>query len=125
MKKSEMPFSLRARGSSFNYAFEGVVAFFRQEHNARIHLAATLIVVILSILLPVSKLEIAVLAIAVAFVWTAEIFNTAIEKAMDLISTVKDSRIKVIKDLAAAAVLIAAIAALLTGCIIFIPKLLP
>lgn len=117
-------FSLRARGKSFRYAFDGIKAFFNEEHNARIHLAATIIVIILSIVLPVTIIEIIVLVLSIGFVWVAEIFNTTIEKAMDFVSTESDSRIKVIKDLSAAAVLVAAAAALVTGCLIFIPKIL-
>ncbi len=123
-QKRNIPFSLRARGQSFKYAFEGIKAFFKEEHNARIHLAATVMVVILSIALPVTIIEIIALTLSIGFVWVAEIFNTAIEKAMDFMSTESDSRIKVIKDLSAAAVLVAAAVALVTGCLIFIPKIL-
>ena len=60
-----------------------------------------------------------------AMVWMAELFNTAIEKTMDFISKEAHPQIKLVKDLAAAAVLIAAIAAVLVGALIFIPKLFP
>lgn len=122
-QKKNIPFSLRARGESFNYAFKGVVTFFQQQHNAGIHLVATVVVFALSIIFPVSRFEIVALVLSIGFVWVAEIFNTAIEKAMDFISTEKDNRIKVVKDLSAAAVLVAALAALATGCLIFIPKI--
>ena len=59
-----------------------------------------------------------------AVVWMAELFNSAIEKAMDFISTEKHPQIKLVKDLAAAAVLITALAAVIVGGIIFIPKFL-
>ena len=61
--------------------------------------------------------------LAIGFVWTTEIINTAIEKIMNLISEEQRPEIRIIKDMSAAAVLIAAIAALVTGCIVFIPKL--
>jgi diacylglycerol kinase (ATP) len=121
MKKNN-PFSLKERSKSFKYAFEGVKAFFKEEHNARIHLLATIAVIVLSIIFPVSKMEAIALVLAVGFVWVAEIFNTAIEKMMDFISVDKDDRIKTIKDLSAAAVLVAALIAVITGCFIFIPK---
>lgn len=57
-------------------------------------------------------------------VWTAELFNTAIEKVMDFISTERLPQIKWIKDMAAAAVLITALAAVIIGALIFIPKFL-
>ena len=59
-----------------------------------------------------------------AFVWITEMINTAIEKAMDFITLEKHSQIKLIKDLAAGAVLVASITALITGSIIFVPKLI-
>ncbi len=79
--------------------------------------------IVLAFVFPVSTREAVALALAVGFVWTAELFNTAIEKIMDFISIEKKPAIKYIKDLAAAAVLVAAMAALITGLIIFIPKI--
>lgn len=118
------PFSLRARIRSIGFALEGILEFLGGQHNARVHLAATVIVAVLTILLPVSATEFIILVFAVALVWSAEIFNTAIEKTIDFISTERDERIRVIKDLAAAAVLIISGAALTAGCIIFIPKII-
>ena len=63
------------------------------------------------------------LAFAAGFVWSAEIFNTAIESMMDHLSPEKHPRVKYIKDLAAGAVLVAAITAIIAGLIIFIPKI--
>ena len=117
------PFSFRKRLRSINYAIEGVGSFFKSEHNAWIHLVATMVVIMLGLVYRVSAMEVAILALCIGFVWSAEIFNTSIEKTMDLISTEKDPMIKRIKDLSAAAVLIAAITALVVGCIVFIPKL--
>ena len=122
MKEKET-FSLRSRVLSFKYAFEGLVVFFRNEHNAWIHLLATVGVICLAIILPVSKTEILFLVVVMGLVWITELLNTAIERSMDLLSLEKDPKIKIIKDLSAAAVLVAALAALVTGCIIFIPKL--
>ena len=87
-----------------------------------IHLLATIAVIILAIIFPVSVMEIIALTFAVGLVWVAEIFNTAIEKMMDFITEEKKPSIKVIKDLAAAGVLVAAIVSLLVGCLVFIPK---
>ena len=117
-------FSLRARAKSFLYASNGLKALFKTEHNARIHISITLVVIILSLIKTVNKSEIISLVIVTGFVFVAEIFNTAIEKTIDFISKEKNSQIKIIKDLAAAAVLIAAATAVITGCIIFIPKFL-
>ncbi|HET6995741.1 MAG TPA: diacylglycerol kinase family protein, partial [Chitinophagaceae bacterium] len=72
--------------------------------------------------LEVSHSEMILLVIVTGFVWVAEIFNTAIEKAMDLISPGYHPKVKLIKDLSAAAVLIAAVISVITGALIFIPK---
>lgn len=117
-------FSWRERGNSFGFAFQGLKALFRTEHNAWIHGGLTVVVIFLSLLLNVNRTEVCVLILTMAFVWSAEIFNTALEKAMDFISTEKHPQIKLVKDLAAAAVLVSAVAAVLIGLLIFVPKLL-
>lgn len=117
-------FSLRARTDSFGYAFKGLRNLLRYEHNARVHLVATIVVVIAGLLLKVASWEWIILCLAMGFVWVTEILNTCIERIMDYLSTEKDPRIAVIKDLAAGAVLVSAIAALVAGAIIFIPKIL-
>jgi len=67
--------------------------------------------------------EIVFLVLVTGFVWVAELFNTAIERIMDFISGESHPGIKLIKDLAAGAVLLSAVTAFITGAIIFIPKL--
>jgi diacylglycerol kinase len=85
---------------------------------------ATVLAVIMSILLKLSSAEWIFIIMAIAMVWTAELFNTAIEALCDMIMLEKHPKIKFIKDVAAAAVLVSALAALLTGLIIFLPKLI-
>src|SRR5215207_3961693 len=114
----------RVRYSSFRYAATGIASFFRTGFHARVHLASALMVGGLSIYLGVSRSESLFLLWSVGLVWITEILNTAIEKIMDFISVQRHPQIKLIKDLAAGAVLVAAVCALVTGCIIFIPKLL-
>jgi diacylglycerol kinase (ATP) len=115
-------FSIHSRLKSFKYSFAGVVNFFRTEHNAWLHLLATIYVIVLAFVLKVTRTEGIALIIVVAFVWVSEMLNTCIEKTMDLISEEYHPKIKIIKDLAAGAVLVAAIAAVLTGIIVFLPK---
>jgi diacylglycerol kinase (ATP) len=115
-------FSIHSRAKSFLYAFEGIIQFFRKEHNAWLHLVATGAVVIMGILLRVSRTEAIALVIAVALVWICEILNTCVEKTMDMITKEYDPRVKVIKDLSAGAVLVAAAAAAVIGVIVFLPK---
>lgn len=115
-------FSWKARLKSFVYAMDGLLDFFRTGHNAQIQLAAAFIVLLLSLYFGVSTTEGVLLIICIALVWIMEMINTALEKTMDLISLQYHPQIKRIKDLAAGAVLIAAIAAFLAGALIFIPK---
>lgn len=93
------------------------------EHNARIHLSATIAVIIMSVIFKISKHEGLIITVAVGFVWITEMFNTCIEKIMNFISTEIHPEIKSIKDIAAAAVLIASVTAFIIGLIIFIPKI--
>jgi len=117
-------FSWKARLKSFRYAWEGIVSFFRWEHNAQIHLAITVLVLVLSVTLKLANWEAIAVVFSVALVWVAEMFNTVVEKTMDFISTATHPQVKMIKDISAGAVLVTAIAALIIGCIVFIPKLL-
>lgn len=121
--KQTRPFSLRARLRSVKFAYEGIETFFSAQHNAVIHGYFTAFVFMAAIFFKVSTTELVMLALAAGFVWSAEIFNTAIEAMMDHLSPEKHPRVKYIKDLAAAGVLVAAITATVTGLIIFIPKL--
>lgn len=116
-------FSFQARWSSFGFAFRGIFKFFLQEPNAWIHLVATIIVFMAAIFFKVSNYEMISLVVVTGFVWVAEIFNTAVERIMDFISTEKNSKVEFIKDLSAGGVLVAAITAIVTGAIVFIPKL--
>jgi diacylglycerol kinase len=121
--KQEKTFSIRARVRSIRYAWEGVNAFFDSQHNAIIHLYFTIFVMIAAIFFRASDTELIALVIVAGFVWAAEIFNTAIEKMMDMVSPEKHPKVKFIKDVAAAAVLISAITAIIVGLVIFIPKI--
>jgi diacylglycerol kinase len=117
-------FSWKERGNSFGYAFNGLKAVFRTEHNTWIHFGLTVVALVLGFVLEISRGEFIAIVLSMSMVWTAEIFNTAIEKTMDFISKERHPQIKLVKDLAAAAVLVSAIAALVVGAIIFLPKLL-
>jgi len=121
---SNAPLWWKARLKSFGYAWEGILCFFRNEPNARIHLGATVLVLVLSVTLEMQKWEVIAVVFSIAFVWIAEMINTAIEKAMDFISIEEHPQIKLIKDIAAGAVLVASIAAAVAGGFIFIPKLI-
>jgi len=117
-------FSLLNRLKSFRFAFSGLYQFFRTTHNAIIHAVATIAVIALAVFvhLPLSKFLFVLFAIGL--VWMAELFNTAIEKLCDMVQPGLHPKIKIIKDLSAAAVLVAAFVALITAFIIFIPEFL-
>jgi diacylglycerol kinase len=122
---TEKKFSVKDRLRSFRYAWEGLKWLFLSEHNTWIHLFLSIVSVVLGIVLKISRYDWMALFIVIVLVWVCEIINTAIEKTMDFISKEWHPQIKLIKDIAAAAVLVAAIGAVIVGCFIFIPKLLP
>jgi diacylglycerol kinase len=101
-----------------------MMRFFFEEHNAILHLLATVTVVILVFFFRIRGAELLALVIVTGGVWITELINTAIENIMDMISPEKHPKVKYIKDLAAAAVLIAAIVALITGSIVLLPKII-
>ncbi len=116
-------FSVSARLISFKYAFNGLKLFFRNDHNGRVHLSAALIAILFSWLLHISSLEWIAILMVIAAVMVTEIINAAIEKLADVVSPGYHPKIKIVKDLAAGAVLMTAILALVVGSIIFVPKL--
>ena len=122
MKENEK-FSIRVRLQSFKYAFNGLKFFFVNDHNGRVHLFIAILAIGLSFYLHLSSTEwIAILSV-ISAVFVAEIINSSIEKLADVVSPKIHPKIKIVKDLAAAAVLVAAFLALAVGGIIFLPKL--
>jgi len=115
-------FSIKARLRSFQFAWQGIVAFFFREHNAWLHFMATVSVFTLALLAGITQTEMFALVLSIGFVWAAEMFNTCIEHIMDFVTVEKHREIKFIKDCAAGAVLVAAVTALISGAIIFVPK---
>ncbi len=117
-------FSIKRRLKSFRYAFSGLRVLVREEHNARIHLFATVCVIVIGVLFRISCTEWVAVALAIGLVFGMEAVNSAVENICDFVCPERDARIKKIKDLAAAAVLLSAIAALAVGLFIFIPKIM-
>jgi diacylglycerol kinase len=114
----------RSRIASFKYALQGWWYVIRTQRNAWLHALASIIVIGISIWLKLERLEWALIIVAIAFVWTAEFFNTALEVIVDMTTQEVDPLAKVGKDVGAAAVLIASITAAIIGIIIFGPLLL-
>ncbi len=109
---------------SFGYAVQGLRSVVRSEQNFRIHILAGVVAIFLGFYLDITKLEWVLVISCITAVMGAEIMNTAIEKLCDIVSPQYHEKIKIVKDLAAAAVLIVSIGALATGCIIFIPRII-
>jgi diacylglycerol kinase (ATP) len=108
---------------SFYFALKGIYQLFKNERNAKIHLLISIAVISFSFYFNISKLEWIIIIFSIAAVFTAEAFNTSIEKMVDFVSLQHHEKAGQIKDLAAGAVLITAIAVAIVGLIVFIPKL--
>jgi diacylglycerol kinase (ATP) len=117
-------FSVAARIRSFGCALRGVRDTLVSQHNAWIHALATVAACGLGFLLGLSKLEWCAIVLAIAAVWTAEAFNSALESLCDVASPDFHPRIEKAKDMAAAAVLIAAVGAAVIGLLVLGPPLL-
>ena len=108
---------------SFGYAFKGIGYATATQVNFRIHLVATCIAVCLGYALDITISQWHWIILCIAMVLIAELFNTAIEFLTDLVSPEYNELAGHVKDISAGAVLITAFFALVTGAIIFIPKL--
>jgi diacylglycerol kinase (ATP) len=115
------PFDLKKLFSSFDNAIRGVIFLLKSEQNARVHAIITILVGVAAYVLEVSRLEVAVLFMAVILVFAVEIINTAIEKVFDVLHPEKHSLIRAVKDAMAGAVLISAIIATVVALLIFLP----
>jgi diacylglycerol kinase (ATP) len=107
---------------SFNYALEGIIHVLRTQRNLRIHFALAVAVLVAALLVNVSKFELIALLLSITFVLLAEMLNSAIEGAIDATTTSFDPNAKLAKDVAAGAVLIAAVNALAVGYLVFAGK---
>ena len=114
---------LKKRLKSFKFAFKGIAELFRSEPNARIHLFATIVVLIAGFYFEVSTQEWCLLALCIALVLSAEAVNTAIENLTDLVSPDFHPLAGKAKDVAAAAVLLVAMGTIVVGALIFLPKI--
>ena len=108
---------------SFNYAIDGIIHALRTQRNMRIHFLATIVVLTACFIFHVSIIEIIALSICIAMVISAELFNTAIESAIDLTANYYHPLAKIAKNTAAGAVLVTAINAILVGYFIFWDKI--
>ncbi len=110
--------------ASFRYAGAGLRYLFLSQRNARIHLAVALLALLLAAILQLSRIEWAILTLTIGLVLVTEAINTAIEAIVDLITPDYHPLAKVAKDVAAGAVWLMAIAAVIIGVLLFLPRLL-
>jgi diacylglycerol kinase (ATP) len=116
------PGLLRRRAASFGHALRGVGAALRSEVHLQFHAVSTVVVIGLGFYFGLSVLEWALVALAVAGVWAAELFNTAVETLTNLVSPGYHPLAGKAKDVAAGAVLLAALGALVVGALVFGPR---
>ena len=115
-------YDMRQFLKSFVQACNGFPLMFK-EKNFTIHIGAAFTAIFLCIFLQVSTIEFLIVVVCIATVISAEIFNSAVEKLCDFVHPEEHEQIKVIKDIAAAAVLMVALASFIVGVVIFVPKL--
>jgi diacylglycerol kinase len=116
-------FSIKKRMQSFKYAFNGLRILLNNEHNSWIHLFVTVCVLVAGFVFKISTGEWIAVIFCIGMVFSLELVNTAIENMADFVSKEYHESIKKIKDLAAAAVFVGAVAAAVIGLIIFLPKI--
>lgn len=107
---------------SLSHAWKGIRWLILTQANARLHLAATLLVVMAGIALGLNRYEWTLLALAIALVWVAEALNTAIECLADALHPEHDPLVGRAKDVAAGGVLLSSIAALIIAVLILIQR---
>lgn len=122
--KHERPFSFRERLQSFPHAFRGLKLFFKIEHNARVHLVLGLAALAISLWLGISRERFCIVILTIAMVWAAEALNTVLEILVNMVSPHYSEAAKMAKDVGAAAVLIASLAAIAVGAILLLPAFL-
>jgi diacylglycerol kinase len=111
-------------GAAFKHATRGILILIRTEKNARFHLIATIVVILMAVYLKVTLLDWIFLSIAILLVWITEALNTALENVFDLLQPNYDPRVKKGKDISAAAVLMAALLSVIIGLLVLGPPLL-
>ena len=110
-------------GIGLEYALNGLKEAFMRERNFRIHLFVTVLVIAFSFYVKLSAIEWSLILIMIQTVLIAELVNSLLERIIDYIKPEYHIQAKIIKDVAAAVVLIAAIFSVIVGLIVFIPKI--
>ncbi len=123
-KGKKKTYSIRRLFSSFKYAIEGIKSAYKTEQNLLVHTIVAVIAIVLGIVLKLSTIEFAIVALVIGFVITAEMINTALEYAVDMAMPTIHPLAKIAKDVASGAVLFAAISSIAVGLLIYLPKII-
>ncbi|MDO4661684.1 MAG: diacylglycerol kinase [Tissierellia bacterium] len=109
----------------FDYAFDGIVFSIKNEKNMKFHAIASLVVLLFSLFMNISRIEMILVILATSFVFVSELINTAIEQTVNLASKGKYSEFaKAAKDVSAGATLVAAVGALFVAYLVFFDKVI-
>ena len=119
-----MRYDIRKQIKSFGYAWKGIRHCVGREQNLGTHLVATALVVVAGAALGLSRMEWVAVTLCIGLVIAAELVNSAVERLVDLVSPEHHPLAGQVKDIAAGAVLVCAIAAAIVGLIVFVPKIL-
>lgn len=109
----------RKLADSFNYAIEGFMYVLKTQRNMRLHFLIAVVIILLGIYFNFSKTELIILFLTISMVFLTEMFNTGVELIIDLITDEFHPLARIIKDISAGAVLVAAINAVFVGYILF------
>lgn len=115
---------IKRLAKSFTYAFRGLLKVFREEQNLTVHTFAAVIVIAAGLYFNVSRIEWALLLLSIFIVFLMEIVNSAIERVTDILKPRIHEYVKEIKDIMAAAVMLASFFAILIGVLVFLPQIL-
>ncbi len=108
---------------SLNIAVNGIISALKTERNMRIHYLAAVLVIIFSLFFDLTRVEFLLLLFAISLVVAAELFNTAIENVVDMVTETYHPLARIVKDISAGAVLITSLNALVVGYLLFYDKL--
>ncbi len=115
---------MKNRIDAFNHAYNGVVWFFKETPHATVHVVAAVLVVLAGFFLNISATEWAIVFLCFALIFSLEAINSALEYLVNLVSPNYHQLAKKAKDVAAAAVLMAACFTVIIACLIFVPKII-
>jgi len=124
MNNNNDKITLAGRIKSIRHAIDGIAELLKGQHNALIHLVATICIICIGFIIHISRMEWLFLVVAIILVWVCEAFNTALEFLCDVASPDFHPLVKKSKDVAAGAVLLSSIGAIVIGLIVFLPYIL-